>query len=719
MDKNANAVEQLKNGIKTYIDKKADEIPCDKTFTALVTKVSSNGFYSISLNGVEYNNIRTIGGTCKVNESVKVLVPQNNYNNMFILKGIEDVGSYKLYEYQNENAIDINEGNTKDRKYYSWVNTKSYGVTIDPTNPCYFYIDNEYYVTDDEEYITNPICYGYSFIQTPSNSGTKYIRYKTMEMKNCETNISVRTCGYIKRTKTRNNSGEWVIIRFANENSFTSGIDYTIIYNDNNGYKNVIDIIDKATSTTEFPPSLYKTRADAVSDRPPYGYTASEWGDSGWGEFCCGYISTNIPIFDNDDDAYGYLYSETKEEYLQYLRKAINYKEKDYKEIFSTSVLMDSNSKVKIDVEVLMDYNSDTQSLLLPVSQDYGHEYFKLNDTMIKNIFADVRVKHTTATTEFLHDFIILLNGNKDYFYNNTNNKICVCVVALDNNRDKYIKLYKQNSINYIYFYGKDIYYYYINLDGTIEYISETHSDIGNNYDIYLQLQASYINKNENFYLNKNDIFSLFKNTFVPYYPLYISPSCDNGIYYNNKIIGRFTVNNAIPIRFGQLTSYANVEQNALLGKYYDYPKYRNVDLDNIEIQYYVNDELVETRNPRTMLTDGGNILRLMYILSSESGGMNKISIRLCVKKGKLSINEKGIWVSISGSGLLDQTYWNGDIEISQDFELINPIDPIIVSYDEDIDVDIVERPIMREITWGYLFNNNLSWQNVKDRYIW
>lgn len=710
MDKNANAVEQLKTGIKTYIDKKADEIPCDKTFTALVTKVSSNGFYSISLNGVEYNNIRTIGGTCKVNESVKVLVPQNNYNNMFILKGIEDVGSYKLYEYQNENAIDINEGNTKDRKYYSWVNTKGYGVTIDPTNPCYFYIDNEYYVTDDEEYITNPICYGYSFIQTPSNSGTKYIRYKTMELKNVE--IKEKSYGYIKKTNTTNNSGKWVEVKF----NFSG---YFSIHNDDNGFRNTTVI----ENTNTFPPTIYIMRADYNSSTS-YGVTFSQWGDKGFDEFCCGYISTNIPIFESIDDGENYCYAETKEESLLALKKAINYKEKNYKEIFSTSVLMNENSKIKIDAEILMNYNNDNTSLLLQVSQDYGHGYFKLNDGMIKNIINDSYLKYKTNTNEFLHNFVILLDGNTSRFSNNTNAKIAVCVFNLKDNSNKCIREYNTGSVKQVRFYGDYCYIYYINLDGTIEYISQETTEY-----LSIPMLTGKGHINENFYYNKNNILKPFNNTFIPYYPLYISPSCDNAIYDANKekIIGRFVIDKAISVNsmvnstggWYNEGDYSNITLNALLGKYYDYPKYRNIDLDNIEIQYYVNDELVETRNPRTMLTDGGNILRLMYILSSESGGMNKISIRLCVKKGKISINEKGIWISISGSGLLDQTYWNGDIEISQDFELINPIDPIIVSYDEDIDVDIVERPIMRKITWGYLFNNNLSWQNVKDRYIW
>ena len=150
MDKYENAVEQLKSGIKTYIDKKAIEIPCDRTFTALVTKINQNGTYEILLNGVKYNNIKTIGGTCYVNETVKVLVPQNNYNNMFILKAIEDIGNYKLFDYTNDKGIKIVSNDIPERKWYRTVRNNAEDQN---KKNCWFYIDNEYYVDDNEEYL--------------------------------------------------------------------------------------------------------------------------------------------------------------------------------------------------------------------------------------------------------------------------------------------------------------------------------------------------------------------------------------------------------------------------------------------------------------------------------------------------------------------------------------------------------------------------------------
>lgn len=86
MNKNENAVKQLIKGNKNYIDKIIKDNPRDISDTAIVIGASDDG-YTILLNNVTYNNIQTIGGTCIVNEVVRVCAPQGNYNNLFILKG--------------------------------------------------------------------------------------------------------------------------------------------------------------------------------------------------------------------------------------------------------------------------------------------------------------------------------------------------------------------------------------------------------------------------------------------------------------------------------------------------------------------------------------------------------------------------------------------------------------------------------------------------------
>lgn len=86
MNKYENAIESLKEGIISYIDEKLSKLDRDKTYTAYVLKSIPNNLYDIKLNGKTYKNVSTIGGTCKVGQSVYVLIPQGNYNNMVILK---------------------------------------------------------------------------------------------------------------------------------------------------------------------------------------------------------------------------------------------------------------------------------------------------------------------------------------------------------------------------------------------------------------------------------------------------------------------------------------------------------------------------------------------------------------------------------------------------------------------------------------------------------
>ena len=89
-DKDKIAYEQLLRGIQSYVDKCLAENK-EITTTARVVGIE-NGLYTIELNGVKYNGITTIGGTCSLNEMVRVMIPQGQYNNMFILKGGSDSG---------------------------------------------------------------------------------------------------------------------------------------------------------------------------------------------------------------------------------------------------------------------------------------------------------------------------------------------------------------------------------------------------------------------------------------------------------------------------------------------------------------------------------------------------------------------------------------------------------------------------------------------------
>lgn len=80
-----NIVDNLMEGIKFYINERIKFAPYDRTDTAIVKGISEFG-YVISYNNVLYSDIKTIGGTCSINETVKIMIPQNNMNNIFILK---------------------------------------------------------------------------------------------------------------------------------------------------------------------------------------------------------------------------------------------------------------------------------------------------------------------------------------------------------------------------------------------------------------------------------------------------------------------------------------------------------------------------------------------------------------------------------------------------------------------------------------------------------
>lgn len=89
--KDKNAYKQLLQGIQSYVNKCLAESDRDITTTARVVG-TKNGLYIVEINGVQYSDVDTIGGTCDVNEMVKVMIPQGQYNNMFILKGGESSG---------------------------------------------------------------------------------------------------------------------------------------------------------------------------------------------------------------------------------------------------------------------------------------------------------------------------------------------------------------------------------------------------------------------------------------------------------------------------------------------------------------------------------------------------------------------------------------------------------------------------------------------------
>ena len=89
MEKDKIAYEQLLQGIQSYVNKCLEESNRDITTTGKIVEVVEDGGYTVEINGVQYSDIYTIGGKCTLNEIVRVVIPQGQYNNMFILKGVD------------------------------------------------------------------------------------------------------------------------------------------------------------------------------------------------------------------------------------------------------------------------------------------------------------------------------------------------------------------------------------------------------------------------------------------------------------------------------------------------------------------------------------------------------------------------------------------------------------------------------------------------------
>lgn len=76
---------EIQKGIEIFTKDAISKAPFDVTEIGVINSSTQNG-YSVKIKGKTYNNVKTNGGTCTIGEVVKVLIPQNQYNNMFILK---------------------------------------------------------------------------------------------------------------------------------------------------------------------------------------------------------------------------------------------------------------------------------------------------------------------------------------------------------------------------------------------------------------------------------------------------------------------------------------------------------------------------------------------------------------------------------------------------------------------------------------------------------
>lgn len=92
-----NAIESLMNGLVQYVDNKINAIPYVKTDIGVVKAVNLvNGKYihTITVRNFDYTGIKSLGNNEFTSDSpVYILVPNGQYNNMFILGYMDDVNA--------------------------------------------------------------------------------------------------------------------------------------------------------------------------------------------------------------------------------------------------------------------------------------------------------------------------------------------------------------------------------------------------------------------------------------------------------------------------------------------------------------------------------------------------------------------------------------------------------------------------------------------------
>ena len=149
MDKNKRAIQEIQKGIINYTKKEISYAPYDKTKTGIISSIKDDNLYEIKIDNKTYDNVPTTGGICTINETVRVVVPQNNFNNIFILKSGENKSSSGNVESVNgkTGTVILDASDVEALPSSTTIPTK----TSDLTNDSNFIssIPNEY-VTDTE-----------------------------------------------------------------------------------------------------------------------------------------------------------------------------------------------------------------------------------------------------------------------------------------------------------------------------------------------------------------------------------------------------------------------------------------------------------------------------------------------------------------------------------------------------------------------------------------
>lgn len=74
----------LLTGIEHIVKEEIKKAPIDKTYTAVVKTVKDENLYDVFMQGQLYPNVPSIFTNLKINDTIKVKIPQNQYSSMYI-----------------------------------------------------------------------------------------------------------------------------------------------------------------------------------------------------------------------------------------------------------------------------------------------------------------------------------------------------------------------------------------------------------------------------------------------------------------------------------------------------------------------------------------------------------------------------------------------------------------------------------------------------------
>ena len=129
-----------------------------------------------------------------------------------------------------------------------------------------------------------------------------------------------------------------------------------------------------------------------------------------------------------------------------------------------------------------------------------------------------------------------------------------------------------------------------------------------------------------------------------------------------------------------------------------------------IEINYKLNDSLIETFKPEQVLCEGKHIINLYYpLLSVPDVFANKFEVLMKITNGSAKILRQNILATISGQGLVaDYSKWDGKLNIEEEIGLIGLSNLNVVKFTDELNIDF-DLPTLNsftEIISGIKLNN-------------